>query len=130
MVLFLIKLIVTYEFVAAAKSAMQKDAKNQSINNRDALNSSSANQTRNRYQSGTSLNKSTVNRSRMVSGAKGLAQSKLTLIKTKPIANAGNNTNIVYEIILAHFGKEFKKFCMNFVTLIVLIVVLLVHDLS
>ena len=49
------------------------------------------NSTRNRYQSGKSLNKSTVNRSRVASGAKGLAQSKLTLIKTKPIANAGKD---------------------------------------
>ena len=74
---------------------MQKDTKNQSLSNKDALNSSSASHNRTRYQSGMSLNKSTANRSRMVSGAKGLAQSKLTLIKTKPIASAGNYKNVL-----------------------------------
>ena len=74
---------------------MQKDTNNQSLTNKDALNSSSTNHTRNRYQSGTALNKSAVNRSRIMSGAKGLSQSKLTLIKTKPIVNTGNNKYIL-----------------------------------
>ena len=93
---------------------MQKDTKNQSLNKQDALNSSSASHTRNRYQSGKSLNKSTANRSRMVSGAKGLAQSKLTLIKTKPIASAGN-----YENILEYHFSKFRNnltVYMNFVS--------------
>ena len=92
---------------------MQKDTKNQSLNNKDTLNSS-ASHTRNRFQSGTSLNKSTANRSRMVSGAKGLAQSKLTLIKTKPIASAGNYKNIL-EYLFSKFRNNLTV-CMNFVS--------------
>ena len=75
--------------ITAAKSAMKADNNASSLNSTG--NNGNTNKLRSRYESGTAFNKSTANRSRVASGAKGLAQSKLTLIRSKPSASAGNS---------------------------------------